>query len=240
MKDKITKDIIEKTFLSIFDLNPKIAKAEILKHFAFDIKLPIMVNDSTTGEETWAESMNPTKYVTQQNSEQRETWMLEKRQISSIDDIIATWREINYTTTERNYNSESVFESDTVYSCNNVIRSADCNDCHNIMFCDGCQHCNYCIASQRSGNCEFCLRVDDSSTCVNSYNVICSGKISNSFFIQDCSDLHECIFCSHISNKRYCVANMQFEKAEYFKIKDEIIKWIFTEIGETDIALELA
>lgn len=230
MKEKITKDIINKTFLSIFDLSPKITKTEILKHFAFDIKLPVMVNDSTTGEETWAESMNPTKYITQQNSEQRETWMLEKRQISSIDDIIATWREINYTTTERNYNSENVFESDTVYSCNNVIRSADCSNCHNIIFCDGCQHCNYCIASQRSGSCEFCLRVDDSSNCTNSYNVICSGKISNSFFIQDCSDLHECIFCSHISNKRYCVANMQFEKAEYFKIKDEIIRWIFAEI----------
>lgn len=232
MKDKIAKDITSKTFLSIFDLNTKITKAEILKHFAFDIKLPVMVNDSTTGEETWAESMNPTKYITQQNSEQRETWMLEKRQISSVDDIIATWREINYTTTERNYNSENVFESDTVYSCDNVIRSADCNDCHNIMFCDGCQHCNYCIASQRSGNCEFCLRVDDSSSCTNSYNVICSGKISNSFFIQDCSDLHECIFCAHINNKRYCIANMQFEKAEYFKIKDEIIKWIFSEIAE--------
>lgn len=230
MKEKITKDIINKTFLSIFDLSPKITKTEILKHFAFDIKLPVMVNDSTTGEETWAESMNPTKYITQQNSEQRETWMLEKRQISSIDDIIATWREINYTTTERNYNSENVFESDTVYSCNNVIRSADCSNCHNIIFCDGCQHCNYCIASQRSGGCEFCLRVDDSSNCTNSYNVICSGKISNSFFIQDCSDLHECIFCSHISNKRYCIANMQFEKAEYFKIKDEIIRWIFAEI----------
>lgn len=232
MKDKITKDIISKAFLSIFDLNPKITKSEILKHFAFDIKLPVMVNDSTTGEETWAESMNPTKYITQQNSEQRETWMLEKRQISSIDDIIATWREINYTTTERNYNSENVFESDTVYSCNNVIRSADCSDCHNIMFCDGCQHCNYCIASQRSSNCEFCLRVDDSSSCTNSYNVICSGKISNSFFIQDCSDLHECIFCSHISNKRYCIANMQFEKAEYFRIKDEIIQWIFAGIDD--------
>ncbi len=230
MNDKISKDIISKTFLSIFDSNPKITTVDVLKHFAFDIKLPVMVNDSVTGEETWAESMNPTKYITQHNSANRETWMLDKRQISSIDDIIATWREINYTTTERNYNSENVFESDTIYSCENVIRSADCNNCHNIMFCDGCQHCNYCIASQRSGSCEFCLRVDDSANCTSSYSVICSGKISNSFFIQDCSDLHECIFCSHISNKRYCIANMQFEKAEYFAIKDKIIEWIFSNL----------
>lgn len=230
MKDKITQGIIDKTFYGIFGLDPKITKEEILKYFAFDIKLPVMVNDSVTGEETWAESMNPTKYITQQNSEQRDTWMLEKREITSIDDIIATWREINYTTTERNYDSEEVFESDTVYSSTRVVRSADCSDCHNILFCDGCQHCNYCIGSQRSGSCEFCLRVDDSSNCVNSYNVVCSGKISNSLFIQDCSDLHECMFCSHINNKRYCIANMQFEKEEYFKIKQEIIKWIFSEI----------
>ena len=70
----------------------------------------------------------------------------------------------------------------------------------------------YAIACQRSGNSSFCLRVDDSSDCYNSYNVICSAKISNSFFIQDCNSLHECMFCAHISNKKYCIANMQFEK----------------------------
>ena len=30
----------------------------------------------------------------------------------------------------------------------------------------------------------------------------------------------------HISNKKYCICNMQFEKEEYFAIKKEIIKWI--------------
>ena len=62
--------------------------------------------------------------------------------------------------------------------------------------------------------------------CHNSYNVVCSGKISNSFFIQDCNTLYECMFCSHISNKRYCIANMQFEEEEYFEIKNSIIEWI--------------
>lgn len=26
-------------------------------------------------------------------------------------------------------------------------------------------------------------------------------------------------FCSHIANKKYCIANMQFEEEEYFEIK---------------------
>ena len=29
-----------------------------------------------------------------------------------------------------------------------------------------------------------------------------------------------------ISDKKYCISNMQFEKEEYFEIKKEIIKWI--------------
>lgn len=229
MDKKITKDIIEKTFLAIFGKVPKLSKEEILEKIAFDIKLPVMVNDSTTGEETWAESMNPTKFITQNNSEKRETWILEKRQINSIDDIIATWQEVNYTTTERNYNSVNVYESDTIYASENVVRSANCNESKNIMFCDGCHHCEYNIASQRSGSSSFCIRVDDSANCTNSYNVICSGKISNSLFIQDCSNLYECIFCSHIANKRYCIANMQFEKEEYFALKSEIIDWIIAQ-----------
>ena len=51
-------------------------------------------------------------------------------------------------------------------------------------------------------------------------------EIANSFFIQDCSDLHECMFCSHISSKRFCIANMQFTEKEYYEIKKLIIEWI--------------
>ena len=29
------------------------------------------------------------------------------------------------------------------------------------------------------------------------------------------------MFCSHISNRRYCIANMQFKEKEYIKIKKD-------------------
>ena len=84
------------------------------------------------------------------------------------------------------------------------------------------------IASQRTSDSINCLRVDDSSSCSNSFNVICSGKIANSYFIQDCSDLYECIFCSHISNRKFCIGNMQYEEDEYYQIKKTIVDWILT------------
>lgn len=226
MDEKKALEIINKTIMGIFNVKNPWNLAEFTEKFAFDIKLPVLVYDTITGEETWAESMNSTRFVSHKNEETRETWMLPKREISSIDDIIEIWRETNYTTTERNFGSVNVGQSDTIYESENVWRSANCNRCKNIAFCDSCHASEFTLASQRSGSCTYCLRVDDSANCSNSYNVICSGKISNSLFIQDANSLHECMFCSHISNKRYCIANMQFEKDEYFAWKKAVVDWI--------------
>lgn len=229
MKDKETLEKANQIFLSIFEKNNPYSLDDLLSKFAFDIKLPQKVIDSLTGKETWAESINPNKFITQNNMElydKQHGWILKKREVSSLDDILKIWKKINYTTTERIYDSENIHKSDTIYRSENVYRSLDCRECKNIIYCDGCGNSEFLIGCQRTGGSNFCIRVDDSGSCINSYNVICSAKISNSFFIQDCKNLDECMFCSHISDKKYCISNMQFEKEEYFEIKKEIIKWI--------------
>lgn len=229
MNEKQCKSVIDEIFLEIFNQKCPLNIEEVLSEFAFDIKLPNKVIDAVTGVETWASSVNSNKYITQENMEKYDDykgWMRPKKEITSLDEIIKLWNKINYTTTERNYDSINVSKSDTIYSCENVYRSQDCRKSKNVIFTDGCGDSEYIIACQRSSNCSYCIRVDDSNSCSNSYNVICSAKISNSFFIQDANSLHECMFCSHISNRRYCIANMQFEKEEYFEIKREIINWI--------------
>lgn len=232
MKDKEALEVIDKIFLNIFNKKNKYSIEEILTKFAFDIKLPQKVFDSLTSKETWAESVNPTKFITQKNMEIydiKHGWMMKKKEIKSLEDILKYWKKINYTTTERVYESENVSKSDTIYNCENVYRSLDCRKCKNILFSDGCANSEFIIGCQRTGESNFCIRVDDSGECINSYNVICSAKISNSFFIQDSKNLNECMFCSHIANQKYCIANMQFEKEEYLDIKKQIINWILEE-----------
>lgn len=226
MNEEIIKETINKIFKNVFDCDNPFTLDEILNKFAFDIKLPQEVKDSVSGEITWATSTNPTKFLKDLDSLKKDTWMFQKRDIESLEELVGLWNQINYRTTERVYNSENVLNSDTIYSSQNVYRSCDSNECKYIIFCDGCHHSEYLLASQRSGNSNFCIRVDDSGNCSNSYNVSCSGKISNSFFIEDCNSLYECMFCAHIQNKRFCIANMQFEEDEYYQIKKEIIKWI--------------
>lgn len=229
MNNKEALEKANKIFVNIFGKKNPFSLDEILSKFAFDIKLPQKVYDSMTSKETWAESVNPSKFITQSNMElydKQHGWMQKKKKIDSLEDVLKYWKKINFTTTERIYDSDNVSKSDTIYKSENVYRSLDCRECKNILFSDGCASSEFLIGCQRTGGSNFCIRVDDSGDCINSYNVICSSKISNSFFIQDCKDLDECMFCSHIGNKKYCIANMQFEKEEYFEIKKEIINWI--------------
>ena len=222
---------ISKIFFNIFGKENPFTIKEIEEKFAFDVKLPKQVKDSVTGEITWSEMENSKKYIkqdTMRKYDKAQGWMVSKRDITSLKDIIDIWDRINFTTTERVYNSINVSESDTIYDSENIFRSTDCRKCKNMIFSDGCGDCQSMIASQRTGSSTNCIRVDDSATCSNSYNVICSSKIVNSYFIQDCNNLYECMFCSHISSRRFCIANMQFTEQEYYEIKKVIIDWILS------------
>jgi len=232
MNEQQTLAIINQIFQAVFQQDSPYSLAQIKDKFAFDIALPTKVKDSMTGETTYTSMPNAERYITQANSRNRDGksgWLRPKQPIKSLKELLALWEEINLTTTERAYDSENVTQSDPIYSSQNVYCSTDCGQSKSIIFCDGTYRSEFALACQRSNRVNFCIRVDDSNTCTNSYNVICSGKISNSFFIQDCSDLHECLFCSHISNHEFCIANMQFEKEEYYAIKQQVIAWLLSD-----------
>ena len=229
MSDEKTLKIVNKIFKAIFDKENIYSLDKLLEKFAFDVKLPKQVIDSTTNQITWADSISSGKFITNENMEKIDAekgWMLPKKEINNLQELIDVWNTINLTTTERVYDSINVSKSDTIYRCENVYRSTDCSDSKNLIYCDSCGNSEYLLASQRSGTCNFCIRCDDSKDCSNSYSVICSNKIINSLFIQDCYDLYECMFCSHIATKKYCIANMQFEEDEYYEIKEKIVDWI--------------
>ena len=232
MNTKDFEGISNQIFRAIFGQDCPYDLQELKLKFAFDIKLPELVKDSFTGEDTYSAVANGKAFIKDTNNQKRsnqEGWMLPKRDIHSLKELIEIWQSVNYITTERVYDSENVLASDPIYNSINVYNSTNCGECKNILYCDGTYESNFSIACQRSTGLNYCIRTDDSNTCTNSYNVICSGNVSNSFFIQDAGHLHECMFCSHISHQEYCIANMQFDKAEYELYKAKIIEWILSE-----------
>lgn len=228
MDAKKAKEILDNVVGQIFGYQNPFTLEQAMNKFAFDIRLPQQVYDSTTNEITWAQSTNPVKFIAQKNVMKRnevDEWMLPKKKVENLQDVLEIWTETNFTTTERQADSVDIAECDSVYHCQNMYRSTDLLYSKNVLFSDGGNNLENIIASQRSNTSTFCIRIEDSTQCSNSCNVIGSGKITNCLFVQDCYDLFECMFCSHLSGKKYCIANMQFEEEEYFKLKKEVIHW---------------
>lgn len=229
MDDKDASKVVEKIFQMVFDAPSGYDLNELFNKLAFDLRLPQPVKDSITGKTTWSITNRPVKVSAQSNIAKvdvDEGWRRPYVQIGGIEDILKRWDDINIVSAERNFNSSNFNMSDPIYACENVYRCADCHSCKNIVFVEGCANSEYLLASARSANCNFCIKAYDSGNSSNSYHVICSNKIINSLFIQDCYDLYECMFCAHIASAKYCILNMQFEKSEYFKLKQVVANYV--------------
>lgn len=231
MDDKQAKDILDKVVGVVFGFQNPFSLDQTMQKFAFDYKLPQQVFDSVTSEPTWAKSTNPTSFMKLENVRKRTQqtdWMEPLTPLNSIEDIISAWSKTRYMTTERQIDSINVGQSDTVYGCENVYRSCDVTNCKNIIFCDTVKDSEYIVAGTSSQTSSFGIRIEDSQLCSNSFNVNWSAKVTNSLFVQDCYDISDCMFCSHISGKRFCVANMQVSEAEYKRLKDVVVRWVLT------------
>ena len=72
MNDTKALEIVNKIFKSVFDKQNNYSLDVLLEKFAFDVKLPKQVNDSTTNEITWADYINSVRFITNKNMEKRD------------------------------------------------------------------------------------------------------------------------------------------------------------------------
>ena len=156
--------------------------------------------------------------------------MLPKKSINSVEDLLKIWDDINFHTGERYLDSKEVAESDGVYNSYGVYRSLKQFGSQYIVFGYNNQNSKYLVASKDNNASTNSIRVDQCTYVSGSYEIIWSAKVSRSMFINNCVDLFECMFCTQIRSKKYCIANMQFEKDEYMKVKEMVVKWIVDEL----------
>lgn len=226
------KKILDKIVGQVFGYQNPLTLEQAIQKFAFDIRLPQQVYDSTDNTPTWAASTNPTKFVKMENARNNEASASEglyaKQPINSLQELLEKWNSINYTTTEREIDSLNVAESDDVIKSEQVFRSSGIQRSKNILFSEDVHDSEFIVGGQRAGSNTFCIRIQDSGECSNSFEVSWSSRITNCMFIHDASDMQDSMFCTNIKGKRFCVANMQFEEAEYHHLRQQVVQWILT------------
>lgn len=228
--------LLDKVVGQVFGYKNPLSLEQFMQKFTFDIRLPQPVTDISDGATTWAQSTNPTRFVRMENARGLEIagasaktdYLRPARPLDSIEDIMAAWNEINLTTTERYKDCINVSESDNIYYSENIFRSQDIRKSKNIIFSDGLNSCEFIVAGQRSGDSTFCVRLEDSGNCTNCFNVSWSGNLTNCLFMHDTRDMQDSMFCTNMKGKRYCIANMQYDEAEYKRLRDLVVRWVLT------------
>lgn len=223
------KQITDYIFKDVFQIDNPFSLEELQKKFAIDIPKASKAKCAISGRDTWAFASLKDKIASQAAIEERfskDEWMQKNKSIKSIKDILKAWDEINYQTGEKYINSSDVLASDGIYNSDNVYQSVSIFDSKNIIFSYKLFDSNYMLASRDNSSCTLGIRVKESIYCSSNFEVSWSNKVAKSMFIHDGYDLYECLFCSHIRSKKYCIANIQFSKEEYFKLKKEVVEWI--------------
>jgi len=231
MDNVVAKRLLDNIVGNIFGYQNPLSLEQAMTKFAFDVRLPQQVYDEIDKQPSWAASMGQQRYITRKNVEKRlsvNEGMQAKQDLSTIEHILTAWNKINLSMSERQMASKNVAESDGIYSSEGVYRSINIRKSKNILFSDGLESCQSVVAGQTSKSCKDSIRVEDSKHVENSFSVIWSNKITSSMFIQDCYDLYECLFCTHLASRKFCVANIQLEESEYRRVKDLVARWVLS------------
>jgi len=229
MDNQKAKQISDYIFKDVFNIENPYSLDQLKSKFAFDIPFASKVRCALSGIDTWSFSAEGEKTASQKAIADRfkeDEWMRKKKLFKSIDDVLAAWQNINYITGEKYINSKDVAGSDGIYNSSSVYQSVSVFDSKNIIFSYKIFDCNYLLASRDNSSCTLGIRVKESIYCSSCFEVSWSNKVSRSMYLHDCFDLFECLFCSHLRSKKYCVANIQLAKDEYFKIKKMVVDWI--------------
>ncbi len=231
MNEKVAKEILDNIVKQVFGVENPLSLQQMVDKFAFDLNLPIKVVDSTDGSETWSSSSTATKFTKMDNARNNGNnfdGLYATQPIKDLSDLLAKWQHINLITTEFALDSINYAESDLVIGSENVFHSRDINRSKNVLFSDTVSDSEFVFASQGSMQVTYCIRDESSIRCTNSFGTTRSADLTNCIMMHDCGDMQDSMFCSNMNGKRFCIANMQFDEAEYRRLHTQVVQWILT------------
>jgi len=225
------KELYGVIWKQVFGELPIIDADKIKDLWAKDIVLPLVNKSELSGKPVWSSPEYEYKHFISEAEKsersEKDNFMEAKVEVTSLTDVLNQIKKVAFFRGGRMLNSSAVEESDDIYSSNIIYNSTHIYTSQKIIWGNNLVQSEYLMASKNSKNCTFSIRVMDSANVANCFDVSFCANTSNSMFCHDCFDVRDCLFCFHLASKRFCIANMQFEEAEYNEIKKKILAEYF-------------
>lgn len=220
--NQVFKDIYETIWKEVFGGIKQLPIEKFVGLLAEDIDLPKKYTCEKSGKDIFMSEKY--KYPRFVHESVMESFADEIEEIKNFDDLVKEVPKIAVFRGNKIMNSEVVEASDHVYSSSYVYNSQHIYMGQKIMFSENCSESEYLLACRGGSGSNFSIRLFDSSKTANSFEIDWSGNISNSYFIHDCFDLRDCMFCFHIRSKEYCIGNRQYTKEKYLELKKILLE----------------
>lgn len=228
------KEIVDFVFKDIFSRDNPYSLEEIRKRYAFDMDIPDKVKDSVSGKDIWSIKRTGVSTMSMQSSAElrKKIEYPKPKKMEDLDDIFKFWKDSAYFIGDRHIDSLDIAESDSVFGSSSIYKSAKVHSCQKVVFSEDNSNCKQIVGCRFNNAATACIRVLDSAFVTSSFAVMWSKKVTKSMYVNNCYDLYECLFCSNVDTKKYCICNMQFTKEEYMPIKEMVIDWSIKNFGK--------
>lgn len=235
--NKVFEEIYQVVWQEIFSNIPLMDLEKFKQLYTQDLNLPQAFPCSLDpNQQVFSSSeYGYKKFISREAVEKRvdvDNWVEPKVNIASLADVRQKVQKIATFHGSRQLNSDVLEASDDIYTSSYIFGSTHIYSSQKMMFCYNNKESEFLLASKGNGNCSFGIRLHDSGSVSNSFDIHWCGKSANCYFCHDCYDLRDCMFCFHLNSKQYCIANMQFEKEEYEKLKTQILQEYFQQIDQ--------
>lgn len=120
--------------------------------------------------------------------------------------------------------SENCEWGDHVWNSVNCYKVFDSSGLNGCMYVNDSFKETDCVDSLWNGFCEHCYEVSDSIESNNCYYCQYLARCYNMWYSFRCNDCHDCFGCVNLSNKEYCIFNVQHTKEEYQAMLPELKK----------------
>jgi len=209
---------------TLFGVEPELSLTDFQEDFCADLPLPMFAENLWGGEPVAISK--PYRRVVAQNQIAKNVEEMQKTpngQVNSPDELLSEIFSKLIFSGDNCYDSINVVNSDNVFKSLNVYQSRSVHESKNVIFCTNCVGLENAAACDDSGFSQFVIRAMDSINCSRCLDVYQSGKCSNSIFLSNCYDVHECILCTNLRSKRFCIGNMQFSESAYNELRKQIL-----------------
>jgi hypothetical protein len=232
--NKIYQELFEVIWEQVFPGISTLGVEEFKKHFVGDILLPSQYKCEISGEVVWSSpEYGYKRFISKGESikrNEKDNFMEIKEPIGSLSEVLEKVKSVALFRGEREMNSSQVEESDDIYSSNIIYNSTHIYSSQKLLWCHNMVQSEYVAASKGSKNTTFSMRIIDSGNTANSFDISFCGNTANSYFCHNCFDIRDCMFCFHLASKRFCIANRQYEEAEYNEMKKKILADYFEQL----------